>query len=229
MSDSSSDDAARRREYQRQWRAANADRIRAQKREYESANRDKIRERQRKYREANRDRFREYGREYRKANYGKIQEQQREHYQEKRQERLEYARQHRLENGDEIRRRRREDRKANPRRYRDQGRRHRHGVDGGTVAALWEAQQHNCYLCGKHLDLDKAFVEHWHGCQSGHDPKKSCSFCRRGLAHHDCNILISAAKDDPDLLRLIADNLEAANRDVAERQLKAPQQLTLEL
>jgi hypothetical protein len=184
MANPSSDDVTRKqrqREYQRQWRAANPEKVRAIARKYREAHPDKLSAQNREYRSANSDQLRD-----------------------------------------------KERRRRTPDLERERGLKRLHGIDGARVAAMWKAQEHNCYLCGRHLDLDKAFVEHWHGCQAGHDPKTSCGSCRRGLAHHNCNILIAFAGDDPDLLRLIADNLEAANRSVQKRQEKAPQQLTLE-
>jgi hypothetical protein len=232
MGDPTAGDAARKereREYQRKYRAANAERLREQRRAKYVANREEMLQRHREWYAANREKQIDYKRAYRAANLGEIKEKDRKRYQENREERLEKVRKHRLNNADEIRRKSRERRNANPQKHREQARKHTHGIDGAAVAAIWEAQQHNCYLCGRPLALDKAFVEHWHGCQTGHDPKTSCSFCRRGLAHHDCNILIAGAGDDPDLLRKIADNLEAANRSVQERQLNAPRQLMLEI
>lgn len=101
-----------------------------------------------------------------------------------------------------------------------------HGLAGAAFMAMWEAQERRCYLCHRDLDMDAAFVEHWHGCP-GHSPETSCRFCWRGLAHHACNIIAGAACDDPDLLRIIADNLERANADVAARQATMPQSMTL--
>jgi hypothetical protein len=105
-----------------------------------------------------------------------------------------------------------------------------HGLDVADWAALWEAQNGQCYLCGNELDPapQKTHVEHYHGCVA-HAPKKSCKYCQRGLACSRCNTMIALAWDDSAFLRKIADVLEAANRDVLTRQEKAPQQLTLEV
>ena len=83
-----------------------------------------------------------------------------------------------------------------------------------------------CYLCERPMDLSEAFMEHWHGCAS-HEPRKSCRYCQRGLAHNNCNIVVGHAGDDPDLLRIIAGNLERANAEIAARQAVMPQSITL--
>ena len=83
----------------------------------------------------------------------------------------------------------------------------RHGLTAADLRALWESQRQLCYLCALDLLLGEAVIDHDHRCCG---PKKSCPACRRGLAHNACNQLIGLAGDDVELLRLIADNLEAA-------------------
>lgn len=53
--------------------------------------------------------------------------------------------------------------------------------------------------------------------------------CRRGLACTRCNLLIGMADDDPDLLRLIADNLESAIEACRARIAAQSQQLEMPL
>jgi hypothetical protein len=101
-----------------------------------------------------------------------------------------------------------------------------HGMDAASWAAKWDEQQGCCYLCGRDMNPAEAVVEHWHGCV-GHEPQKSCQYCQRGLAHQNCNFAVAYAADDPSLLRIIADNLERANADVAARQAMMPQHITL--
>lgn len=215
MSDSSADDAARKeqqREYNRQYREANA---------------EKIKERKRQRYLANRERVSEYNRQYYAANREAV---------------LAQARKYGTENADAIKARKRRDYAANPGKakayhaersargvYRLRHLEQTHGIDVSDWFELWDAQEGRCYLCGNDLDPAprKTHVEHFHGC-AAHGPVKSCRHCRRGLACSRCNRLIGMAGDDPEFLRKIADRLEAANRDVAERQLRAPQQLTLE-
>ena len=81
-------------------------------------------------------------------------------------------------------------------------------------AAMWEAQDGRCYLCGCGLADVRVIVEHDHSCCPG---DKSCRLCRRGLACNDCNIAIGLAGDDPDRLRRMADNLEAVLQAAKER------------
>lgn len=92
------------------------------------------------------------------------------------------------------------------------------GTDWRTLFdGLWRAQDGCCYLCGDPLDREsyrRVHLDHSHlCCPLG----RSCAKCRRGLACRDCNRLIGGVADDPDRLRRIADNLEAANADVARR------------
>jgi hypothetical protein len=197
----------RRQEYVRQWHAENRDRVREHKRKYLEANRDKIREQQQQYRDANRDRINEghrqrydpeYFRRYREANLGKISEQQQEYYQANRQERLKAVRAYNRGPDFDV-----------------------------TWAAMWDAQQGRCYLCERPMTPAEAFMDHWHGCTGHGGPKRSCRYCRRGLAHPKCNSLIGFIGDDPAILRIIADNLERANADIKARQAVMPQHITL--
>lgn len=167
----------------------------------------------------------------------------RRHYAANRERRLEYQRQYQAENGDAIRERARNAYAANPGKakayhagrsargvYRFRHLWKAHGLDLVKWAALWEAQDGRCYSCHRELDTQngrKVHVEHWHGC-AAHAPDSSCDACRRGLACNSCNLIIGIVRDSPELLRLIAANLEAANHSVQERQLKAPEQLRLE-
>lgn len=81
---------------------------------------------------------------------------------------------------------------------------------------MHDAQQGLCYLCGDPLPHDRHFlaIDHDHRCCP---PKSSCARCRRGLTCHGCNVLIGHAQDDPQRLRRIADNLEAAIAAAGER------------
>ena len=91
-------------------------------------------------------------------------------------------------------------------------------------AALWDAQNGLCYLCGEPMDPQRVHVDHdYTCCHYG----KSCQFCRRGLTHPVCNQLVGLGGDDPDRLRRIADALEQARARVAERMAERPSQLEL--
>jgi hypothetical protein len=118
---------------------------------------------------------------------------------------------------------RQEARAANPETAREQDReryardsRKRIGIKlnrQGMTAAEWEAMfraQHGCcYLCGADLGTNDKHIhlDHDHRCCP---PTRSCPKCRRGLACNRCNVIAGWAQDDPDRLRLIADNLELA-------------------
>jgi hypothetical protein len=97
----------------------------------------------------------------------------------------------------------------------------KHGLWPQDIARLREAQQDRCYLCGGPLPVDGYMlaIDHDHRCCP---PKRSCGYCRRGLACHSCNVLIGHAHDDPQVLRRIADNLEAAIADVTRRLAVKP-------
>jgi hypothetical protein len=77
-------------------------------------------------------------------------------------------------------------------------------------ARVWLEQAGTCYLCTREIDPTQARVDHDHNCCGD---QKSCSKCRRGIACNDCNLLIGLARDDPETLRLIADNLEKKHDD----------------
>lgn len=184
-------------------------------------------------------------RAYWERNREKILAQKRARYQETREQRAEYGRKRYAESRDEIRAQQQEYRQANgaaikrrqrswyvanskrvQERVRANGLKRWHGLDAASFAEQWDAQHGKCYLCGRDLIPKKAAVDHWHGC-SAHDPSVSCRYCQRGIACHACNMMIGMARDDPDLLRLVADNLEAANSYIQELQKQAPTQLTL--
>ena len=189
----------REREYQRQWYLKNRERLLEKQKRYQVENRDRIREYQRRWERENR----ETKRRWRKANPDKVRAEQAKY--------RDYYRDYYYKNRDK---------------WREQGRRRRHGVDLDTFLAMWEAQQRCCYLCGRELDLDKAAVDHWHGCPA-HPPESSCRLCWRGLTHGICNIAIGQPNDDPAILRIIADNLERANAEVQERQRAVAPSITL--
>ena len=87
-----------------------------------------------------------------------------------------------------------------------------------AYASMWAAQDGKCYLCGDELDPDRVRIDHDHSCC----PRNaSCPICRRGLVHHQCNIMIGQAMEDPTRLRRAADALEAAQLAVAQRRALA--------
>ncbi len=90
----------------------------------------------------------------------------------------------------------------------------RHGIRPEDWAAMWDAQQGACYLCGEEMVAGKAVIDHDH---SHCPPEQSCRTCRRGLACSNCNSAIGLAGDDPDQLRQMAGALEAAQLAVTQR------------
>lgn len=55
------------------------------------------------------------------------------------------------------------------------------------------------------------YIDHDHDCCKPRDGHSfSCGYCRRGLACRSCNTGIALFGEDPQLLRLVADNLERA-------------------
>lgn len=99
-----------------------------------------------------------------------------------------------------------------------------HGLRPDDWAAMWQAQDGRCYLCGDALVKGKVHVDHDHShCAAN----RSCRICQRGLACHNCNCSIGFARDDAARLRRMADALEAAQMAVDQRRAAAGEQLTL--
>jgi hypothetical protein len=99
-----------------------------------------------------------------------------------------------------------------------------HGLAPQQWAAIWDEQNGLCYLCHEPMAKDDACIDHDHR----HCPENaSCSVCRRGLAHDECNRIAGQAHDNPALLRLVADSLEAALPAVEARIAAAGIQLSL--
>lgn len=81
----------------------------------------------------------------------------------------------------------------------------------GKAQELFSDQNGLCYLCAlpiieKELrGSGKSAIDHDHSCCPA---TKYCENCIRGLACQPCNLILGHAKDSPERLRLIADNLE---------------------
>ena len=150
---------------------------------------------------------REYQRRRRAENPEKARETQRRSYVKNREKRLEQQR-----NAKTYKRWRAE----NPEKVRGYSLRRNHGMRPEGHTQMQEAQQGRCYLCGDPLpeDRGKVHIDHDH---SHCPPGESCHYCRRGLACQPCNALIGLARDNPDRLRRIADNLETALADTGRR------------
>ena len=98
------------------------------------------------------------------------------------------------------------------------GLKYRHGMTGEDWQAMWRSQEGRCYLCEQPMDADRPKAVHIDHDQSCCPKWRSCAMCRRGLAHNVCNRALSMAADDPEWFRRFADNLAAANAQVAARR-----------
>lgn len=199
-------------------------------RRWYEANKERVLEAQRQRRAENpeeaRARAREYSRRWSEKNRGK----DRDRARRQRAENPEYQRLWQAENREKQREYGRRYRAANRERVNAFGLRRVHGLLPEELAQIYEAQAGACYLCGDLLPGDRSAwrIDHDHRCSCG--PRKSCRYCRRGIACDDCNVLIGRALDDPARLRRIADNLEAALADVTRRLAsKAVQEELFEL
>jgi len=82
----------------------------------------------------------------------------------------------------------------------------RHGMTPAEKAAIVEAQG-GCALCGTQRPGPKGWVvDHDHTCCG---PVRSCEKCRRGVLCLNCNTALGMARDDPELLRRMADYLDS--------------------
>lgn len=160
--------------------------------------------------EQRREYMREYQRAWRARNPEKVKES---------------SRKSRERNRDKLNANKRAWRAANPAEARERDRAQRAKDPGRNQhgrwikedrAAMWAAQDGKCYLCGEPMDDPRRIrIDHDHSCCA---PNTSCRICRRGLAHHRCNIAIGYAGDDPALMRRMADALEAAQLAFRQRQ-----------
>lgn len=206
MSTRTPEQRARNAEYQRAYRVRNRERLQ----EYDR-NRERVFTPEQ--REAAAARSRAYYAAHRDAELARMRD-----YQAQNREQVNVQRRvYRAANLDRIR--------AQPSRSREAWLRRRHGMRPGDWAALWDAQEGQCYLCGNALPAGKAHIDHDHSCCG---PDRSCRACRRGLSCEQCNRAIGLADDDPDRLRRMADALERAKREVVERiAARATEQLSL--
>jgi 5-methylcytosine-specific restriction endonuclease McrA len=102
-----------------------------------------------------------------------------------------------------------------------------HDMSTEDYAAMHEAQGGLCCYCERPLSENTRHVhiDHNHACDCG--PKKSCKYCRRGLACQNCNFVVGNAGDDPDRLELIAKNLRQLNAESDARLNGRPMQIEL--
>lgn len=190
------------------------------------------------------DRSAESRREYYAANRERLNARARARYAADPERHRAWMRQDRAKDPAKARARGKAWRDANPDKVRESNRRRyaadrqRHAVDALLYkhrmtleqwAALWDSQDGRCYLCRRPMSRELtgregAVIDHDHSCCG---PRKSCRFCRRGMACRLCNLVIGCAGDDPARLRLVAHNLEAAMRSLAARQADRPLALPL--
>ena len=177
-----------------------------------------------------------YQREYRETHREQILEAGRKYRQEHAAERSEWQRQDHAANPQKYRKRTQAWRAANPERARELSRRRAprresmktiHGRDWlADFDAFWQAQEGRCYLCGGELSDEVTPGGRMRGVVIDHDHRccprmRSCPICRRGLACHRCNKAVGLFKDDPALMRRVADALEAASFEVTKRLISA--------
>ena len=80
-----------------------------------------------------------------------------------------------------------------------------HQMTTEQYQALYEAQGGVCYICGVATGKTKMLaVDHDHGCTAGHDPKKSCPKCWRGLLCGPCNFDLLGRYSPDALVRALA-------------------------
>lgn len=109
------------------------------------------------------------------------------------------------------------DARRDPEKLRVQQMYSKRGITPGEWVEIRTAQNGQCYLCGTEVPAEpcrNAVVDHDHRCCG---PQKSCPSCRRGIACRRCNSIIGLAGDDPEVLRMIADRLQAVLAVQAQR------------
>lgn len=202
-----------RREYEREWkrrqRAKDPEAARAYDREYKRRNpkprtdqrREYEREWARRRREADPEASRAYGRERWTRNRDALNERRRAV---------------RERSPESVRESQRRNYAKNRSRILSRNKKLAHGpYIFEDLAAMWDAQQGLCYLCGCDLNaVKRVVIDHDHSCCP---PDHSCRACRRGLSCDGCNIGIGMVGDDPDRLRRMADALEVAQKAAKAR------------
>ena len=97
----------------------------------------------------------------------------------------------------------------------------RHGGPD-EYARMYGDQDGLCYLCLRPLPDDRraVHVDHDHTCcdpgPRGRDTD-SCRYCRRGLTHERCNQIWGLAKEDGELLRIMAREGERVRDETRQR------------
>jgi Recombination endonuclease VII len=171
----------------------------------------------------------------------------RTHYEANKSVILERQRQKRLapETGDALRKRERERKAADPERQRanfrawyaknprsrektiEQHLATRHGMRPEDRDAMREGQGGRCCYCERPLPENsrQVHIDHDHSCTCG--PKKSCQYCRRGLACEACNTIIGKLGEDWDRMDRIVANGRRLQAEARARINSKPVQAEL--
>lgn len=160
---------------------------------------------------SNKDGYQRWCKECRKAHYGANREKV-----------LAYHKAYNAANRDKISVKNKAYRAANPDRVWANGLWTRHGMRPWEWQSMHDEQSALCYLCQRPLSEDrgKIVIDHDHACCP---VNSSCSACRRGLACHDCNVAIGILGENPELIRMVADNLEKRQAVMAALMASRPQ------
>jgi hypothetical protein len=87
----------------------------------------------------------------------------------------------------------------------------RYGITVLKWQELYVTQNGKC-VCGKLFTINQVpVIDHNHACCSGYS--KACGTCVRSLLCSSCNWLLGHAKDNPQVLRIMADYLERYDKD----------------
>ena len=92
-----------------------------------------------------------------------------------------------------------------PKKTRARARVWKYGVTPAQLGEMLDAQRGLCAGCSEPIAGDTLHVDHDHSCCPG---QRTCGDCVRGLLCKRCNFALGWIKDDPAVLRALADYLE---------------------
>lgn len=76
-----------------------------------------------------------------------------------------------------------------------------YGLPIGAYEAIYALQGGRCWICQRATGATRRLsVDHDHKAGCGHDPKRGCRRCVRGLLCRRCNDLLGHVRDDTDTL-----------------------------
>lgn len=85
----------------------------------------------------------------------------------------------------------------------------KYGITADEYWQLYRFQGGRCAICRIATGATKRLsVDHWHGCEEGHDPKTGCPQCVRGLLCSTCNTYLGRVRDSPDAYQRGIDYLQ---------------------